>query len=67
MKSLQTNDTDEYKYAVYLEKLRRTGETNMYGAAPYLVEKYGVTKKEADKILTRWIQNYDTYDFTGIV
>lgn len=39
----------------YLIWLRDTGETNMWGAAPYIEREFGVTHKEAGKILVEWI------------
>ncbi len=39
------------KYWLYLEKLRRSGATNMYGAAPNLAHKFGLTMGEAENIL----------------
>ena len=46
------------KYFDYLEALRQTGVTNMFGAAPYLVEMFGVDKKEARTILMKWMESY---------
>ena len=46
------------KYFDYLEALRQTGVTNMFGAAPYLVEMFGVDKKEARTILMKWMETY---------
>lgn len=42
----------------YLEKLRKSGATNMWGASPYLSAVFGISHKEADKILTTWMKNY---------
>jgi hypothetical protein len=43
----------------YLIKLRDSGETNMWGAAPYLEFDFGITKKEARQILIEWIQSFN--------
>lgn len=53
-----TND-----YWLYLEALRRSGVTNMFGATPYLMDEFGLEKKEAQKILVDWMQNYDPEDY----
>ena len=37
---------------IYLEQLRRSGITNMFGATPYLMEEFDLDKKEAIKILS---------------
>lgn len=48
-----------YEYYVYLEDLRQSGVTNMFGAAPYLQEEFGLSKKEAREILGNWMTNYE--------
>ena len=49
---------------VYLEELRKSGETNMYGAVPYLKiflkDKLNYPYEEAaSDILDLWMKNYD--------
>lgn len=51
------------KYWLYLETLRKTGVTNMWGAAPYIQEEFGVSYEEAKKILMDWIKNYNRSDY----
>ena len=54
------------KYWLYLEELRRSGETNMYGAVPYLTaafEEEGLTRKQATQILVDWMKNYKKEDY----
>lgn len=51
------------KYWIYLEELRRSGATNMYGATPYLMEEFGLGKSEARKILSDWMSNYNPDDY----
>lgn len=48
---------------LYLEKLRRSGETNMWGAAPYLMREFDVDEKEATQILLNWMQHYNPNDY----
>jgi len=51
---------EEYKdYYLYLETLRESGVTNMYGAAPYLESAFDLDKKTAREILSNWMNNYD--------
>lgn len=51
---------DEHsEYYRYLETLRRSGETNMWGAVPYLVKKFKITQQAAKDILFTWMQNYN--------
>lgn len=47
------------KYWIFLEELRISGVTNMYGAGPYLQKEFGLDKKEAHKILADWMKNYN--------
>ncbi len=51
------------KYWIYLEWLRRTGITNMYGASPYLQNEFNLDAKEAKQILVSWMQNYNPNDY----
>ena len=54
------------KYWIYLENLRRSGETNMFGAVPYLTAEFedeGMTRNEARKILADWMNNYNEDDY----
>ena len=46
-------------YFEFLNYLRDTGVTNMYGAAPYLVEAFDIDKYEARKILSIWMNTLD--------
>lgn len=41
----------------YLETLRESGVTNMFGAAPYLMDEFGMDKYSARDALLDWMQN----------
>ena len=50
------------KYFDYLERLRQSGETNMYGAEPYLQSEFPELRYDKDKareILLAWIKTFD--------
>lgn len=47
------------EYYQYLEELRKSGKTNMYGATPYLIKKFDLDPIFADAILREWIDNYE--------
>ncbi len=49
--------TEEHKE--YLIALRDSGVTNMWGAAPYIQQEFGVTRQEARDILLLWITTFD--------
>jgi len=55
------------EYYVYLEELRQSGETNMFGATPYLRKEFGLGRREAIKILGSWIDNYAELIEKGII
>lgn len=44
---------------VYLDALRESGITNMFGAAPYIVEEFGVDKRMARKLLAHWMRTFE--------
>ena len=46
-------------YFKYLFELQRSGETNMFAAANYLVNKFDIEQKEAKDVLLEWMTNYD--------
>ena len=52
---------------LYLEWLRRTGQTNMFGAIPYLINEFGFDEKEAIRILSDWMQNYNSNDYPVVI
>jgi hypothetical protein len=39
----------------YLNRLRESGATNMYGAASYLEYEYDMTRGEAKQVLLDWM------------
>ena len=53
-------------YFDYLEKLRRSGRTNMYGAVPFLITECGLERREATNVLVSWMENYDHNDYKDL-
>ncbi len=51
------------KYWIFLEELRKSGVTNMFGATPYLVEEFNLSNDEATDILVDWMNNYNPKDY----
>lgn len=51
------------KYWIYLENLRRSGVTNMYGAGSYLMEEFDLSSSDAKEILVDWMENYNRKDY----
>lgn len=46
------------EYFAYLDALRESGVTNMFGAGPYLMEEYDLSRSEARTVLMSWMQNF---------
>lgn len=61
MKNYQIKE-EHICYYEFLEALRKSGKTNMFGAAPYLATRFNLSKKEAFGILSEWMTNYDEID-----
>ena len=53
------------QYWLFLEDLRKSGVTNMYGAAPYVERFFDVTHREAVRIVADWMEHYDPLDYVG--
>jgi hypothetical protein len=46
------------EYFEFLETLRSSGVTNMFGAAPYLQREFGLDKYAAKDVLMAWMESY---------
>ena len=46
------------EYLEYLDDLRESGATNMFGASPYLQEKFGFSKADARLVLSYWTESF---------
>ena len=42
----------------FLDRLRETGQVNMFGASPYVQEAFGVDRKEAKQLLLNWMDTF---------
>tara|TARA_R110000824_G_scaffold65022_1_gene169696 strand:- start:12591 stop:12818 length:228 start_codon:yes stop_codon:yes gene_type:complete len=51
---------DEMKEDVfnYLDDLKESGETNMFGATPYIMETFEINKSMSKQFLTDWMESY---------
>jgi hypothetical protein len=45
-------------YFEYLDMLRESGVTNMFGAAPYLQKEFGIDRRQARDVLMRWMRSF---------
>jgi hypothetical protein len=48
---------DKIRVFEYLEALRDSGITNMFGATPYIERVFDIPRKEAVKLLVEWMEN----------
>lgn len=46
------------EYFSYLDVLRESGVTNMFGASPYLQREFGLDRREAQKVLKAWMESF---------
>jgi len=54
-------EQDNKKYFDYLGALRDSGVTNMFGAAPYLQNYFGLSRTESRCILLQWIESFNEW------
>lgn len=50
---MQTAIREEF---TYLNRIRESGEVNMFGAAPYLEMEFDLDRREAKQVLMDWMQ-----------
>ena len=46
------------KVFIFLDNLRESGITNMFGARPYVIAEFGYSKDKAGKVLTEWMRTF---------
>ena len=47
------------EHLTYLDDLRESGITNMFGAAPYLAKNFGLTRQASKDILVYWMKTFE--------
>ena len=50
---------DETEVFEYLDALRESGITNMFGASPYIVRQFGCNKETARELLVKWMETFE--------
>ena len=50
--------TDKVRVFDYLNALRDSGITNMFGAVPYVRRVFGVSQAEGVNLLVEWMESY---------
>jgi hypothetical protein len=46
-------------YFTYLDLLKESGVTNMFGSVPYIQDQFGVSQPEAKKIFKVWMDTFN--------
>ena len=58
-KSIGVSPEDLEKMYEYLDELRESGRTNMFGAASYLKERFpSLSTKASREVLVRWMESF---------
>ncbi len=52
------NDVTKDECYFFLDLLRESGEVNMFGAPRYLQDNFGISKNEAIKVTTEWMETF---------
>jgi hypothetical protein len=47
------------KHIKYLDDLRESGSTNMFGAGRYLQNEFGLDRDHASRVLNHWMETFD--------
>jgi len=55
--------TDEH--LEYLDELRQSGRTNMFGAAPYIQMEFGLERDDAKAYLLYWMRTFSARQQQG--
>lgn len=42
----------------FLDALRESGSTNMFGASPYIMKAFNLSKNDSMEILSYWMQTF---------
>ena len=56
---LEMDGEEIEEYFNYLDTLRESGATNMWGARPFLQKEFDLDGKVAGKILSAWMHTFD--------
>lgn len=57
--SIQRPEIVQDEYLTYLDELRESGATNMFGAAPYLSNAFGLPLRDARLVLSYWMTSFE--------
>ena len=55
----------EDEHLTYLDKLRDSGVTNMYGAGSYLTGRFALSRNNARIVLAYWMESFEEREAAG--
>ena len=53
-----TNEITQKQVNTFLDALRVSGVTNMFGATPYIQKHFHITKYDAQRFLVKWMETF---------
>ena len=57
----QLTEADKEDIFQFLDRLRESGATNMFGARPYIMQEYpDLSDTHAGMLLSEWMQTFET-------
>ena len=57
--TIRSSNDDEEEQFVFLDRLRESGVTNMFGATSYLERAFpSLTHREAIEVLSKWMETF---------
>ena len=58
------SEMDVFKF---LDDLRGSGVTNMFGATPWIMENFHITKYDANRFLVKWMETFSFFSIGNSV
>lgn len=55
---MNKTDVDKEQVFVYLDALRESGATNMFGAGPYVEQEFNVDRQTARELVLEWMKTF---------
>ena len=53
------------RFHAFLRRLRAGGRSNMYGAIPYLMRRFGLDRDAAFRVICDWVDAQDAAELAG--
>lgn len=53
------------RFHAFLRRLRSAGRSNMYGAIPYLMRRFGLDRDAAFRVICDWVDAQDAAELVG--